>query len=324
MEGIEGSRVEDKAMVSRQIDLVINRTARRYARRPALLDDVHAIAKGACQVHVSTSLTELDDICAELGARGSDLVLFSGGDGTLMAGASALVRHFAQPPALAPIPAGTACTVARNWGLYGETRTCLRRMLNGPRRLIARPSLAVTSTEDGIRCPRIGFIVGSGLVAKFFSIYEERGAPGYLGAAMLVARIFAESLVGGPMARRVLEPLSCTLVVNGRELLPPAWSLICSAVVPNLGIHMLLTHRAGEDPLRPHLVATPMPPGKLGPRAPWVLAGQSIGGPDLVDELVDGFELRFAGHGPWVLDGELLQASQVSVRAGPLLTVATP
>jgi hypothetical protein len=105
---------------------------------------------------------------------------------------------------------------------------------------------------------------------------------------------------------------------------PEAWSLVCCSVVKNLGIGMLVTYRGGDDALRPHLVATPMTPAQLGPRAPLVLAGRSLGGPHHVDELVEHFSLRFPDSGPFVLDGELLDARRVEVRAGPRLRVAMP
>jgi hypothetical protein len=87
---------------------------------------------------------------------------------------------------------------------------------------------------------------------------------------------------------------------------------------------MLLTYRGGEDPERPHLVATPMRPRQLGPRAHRVLAGWPIGGPDHVDALVRRFSVRFDAEGPFVLDGELLEASRVDVGPGPRLRIAVP
>jgi hypothetical protein len=176
---------------------------------------------------------------------------------------------------------------------------------------------------DGDR-QRLGFIVGTGLVAQFFRLYYQRGAPGYRGSAALVTRIFLESFYGGAMARRVLTPLPCSLSVNDVVQPPEAWSLVCCAVVKNLGIGMLLTYRGGDDALRPHLVATPMTPAQLGPRAPLVLAGRSLGGPHHVDELVEHFRIGFGDSGPFVLDGELLYAQSVEVRAGPTLSVAMP
>jgi hypothetical protein len=208
--------------------------------------------------------------------------------------------------------------------VHGQPDAALERLLEGPRRVALRPSLRVTTREaDGSSRERVGFIVGSGLVAQFFGLYYERGAPGYGGSARLVAQIFAESFVGGAMARRVLAPMACELSVDGETLEVPAWSLICASVVRNLGIHMLLTHRAGEDPHRPHLVATPLPPRQLGPRAPLVLAGRALGGDHNVDQLVQHFRIRFPERGAFVLDGELLEAAEVEVEAGPRLRIVT-
>ena len=170
---------------------------------------------------------------------------------------------------------------------------------------------------------RIGFIFGTGLVARFFEIYYADGARGYPGAARIVARIFAESFYGGAYARRVLDPLPCTIEVEGRRLDPEAWSLVCSSVVPDLGIHMRVTYRAGEDLDRPHLVASPLPSRSLGPRAPLVLAGKRIGGEGHFDDLVRDFTVRFDrdGGGPYVLDGDMLRAPAVLVSAGPRIDV---
>jgi diacylglycerol kinase (ATP) len=308
-----------------RIDLVLNRRARAFERRPELLARMADVARGRCALHATASPDELAAVACELAARGTDLVLLAGGDGSLMAGTTALVRAFgADLPPISPVPAGTAGTIARNWGIAGDPVECLARVLERPRRLVPRPSLRVR--EEGVAgvVERTGFIVGTGLVARFFGVYYERGAPGYQGSAKLVARIFLESFVGGPLAARVLDPLPCELHVDGERLDPEAWSLVCCATIKNLGIHMLLTYRGGDDPSRPHLVATPMTPRQLGPRAPWVLAGKSFGGPGHVDRLVGSFSIRFAESGPYVLDGELLSAHEVTVSAGPLLTIATP
>lgn len=302
-----------------RIDLVVNQTARGHARDPALLDRMARVADGRCVVHATRSLADLGAACDVIAEQSSGLVILSGGDGTLMAGVSALFdRLGAAMPPVAPLSAGTAGTVARNWGVVGEPLAQLTALLDGPRRLREMPTLRV-STEAG---SRVGFIFGTGLVARFFRIYESRGAPGYAGAARLVTRIFLESFVGGPMAREVLDPLPCRLFVDGEPMAPEAWSLVCAAVVQNLGINMRLTYRAGEDPDRPHLVASALPARALGPRAPRVLRGASLGGPDLVDDLAREVAIEFPRRGPYVLDGELLEAERVTVTAGPRLTVA--
>jgi transposase-like protein len=322
-----------------RIDVIANTTARRYAARPALVAELRAACAGVAVVHETSSIAELDRAVAAIAARGTDLCVLSGGDGTFMAGVTALARAFGDDglPRLALVPGGTVATVARNWGMVGDPLAVTRRLLADPTRLrfTARPTLRVeaTSVEATSTAPeerradvRIGFIFGTGLVANFFDVYYAQGARGYAGAARIVARIFAESFWGGPLARRVLDPMPCSIEVEGRRLAPDAWSLVCASVVPDLGIHMRVTYRAAEDPTRPHLVASALTSSRLGPRAPLVLAGRRIGGPGHFDDLAREFVVRFPDGSPgaYVLDGDVLRARSVRVCAGPIVQIAEP
>lgn len=308
------------------MDVIVNMNARLLQRDPGLLARLRAVAAGRARVHVTRSLPELAETCRTLAAAGTERVALAGGDGSLMAGVTALASvlgNDALPP-IAPLPGGTVGTVARNWGIKGDPAVQLAALLAGPTRRLQSPTLRVCATgADGVNTTRIGFIFGTGLVARFFELYYEQGARGYGGAARIVSRVFGESFVGGPTALRVLTPLPCELSVEGRTLAERAWSLVCCSVVRNLGLHMMVSYRAGEDPRRPHLVATPLSARQLGPRLPLVLAGRPLGGAGHVDGLVDRFEVRFAHTGPYVLDGELIGCQKVTVSAGPELTVVT-
>jgi diacylglycerol kinase family enzyme len=309
-------------------DVIVNTTAHRFARQPSLVERMRRACSGAAAMHDTATLAELEAAIAAIAARGTDLVVLSGGDGTFMAGVTALARAFGEDklPRIALVPGGTVATVARNWGTAGEPTEVLGALLRDPERttFVPRPTLRVEATTGGGGSEaRLGFIFGTGLVASFFDVYYARGAKGYQGAARIVARIFVESFYGGPLARKVLDPVPCTIEVDGRRLRPDAWSLVCAAVVRDLGIHMLVTYRAGEDLQRPHLVASALPSRELGPRAPLVLAGRRIGGRDHFDDLVGAFVVEFPdASGPYVLDGDVLRASSVRVSAGPVIHVA--
>jgi hypothetical protein len=321
-----------------RIDVVVNTTAQRHSTRPAILDRMRRLCAGAASIHATSTLAELHEVVRGIAGRGSDLVILSGGDGSFMAGVTALARAFGEDrlPRVGLLPGGTVATVARNWGMRGDPAALLRRVLGsrGDLRAVRRPTLRVAGTLGGVVDERIGFMFGTGLVARFFDVYYADGGRGYAAAAKIVARIFAESFWNGAYARRVLDPLPCWIEVEGRALGPDAWSLVCAAVVRDLGIHMLVTYRAGEDPARPHLVASALGPRALGPRAPLVLAGRSIGGRDHFDDLVGDFVVRFAesamvngerrpAPGPYVLDGDVLRADSVRVSAGPAIEVVT-
>ena len=308
-----------------RIDVIVNATARRHAAHPRLLRRIRELGEGRASVHATQSFADLDAAVQAIASRGSDLVLLSGGDGTFMAGVTAIARAFgeASMPRIGLVPGGTVAPVARNFGTVGQPDAVLARLLRAPDRLreVARPTLRVRGETGGREEERIGFIFGTGLVASFFDVYYEGGARGYAGAARIVARIFAESFWGGPLARRVLDPMPCTIEVEGKPLAPSAWSLVCAAVVRDLGIHMRVTYRAGEDHERPHLVASPLSSRALGPRAPLVLAGKRIGGRGHFDDLARDFVVRFPQVGPYVLDGDVLHAERVRVSAGPVLRV---
>lgn len=309
-----------------RIDIIVNTRARRNAHDPGILPRTRRLAEGRARVHPTANLAELDAAAREIATRGSDLVILSGGDGSFMAGVTALARAAGDGglPALAFLPGGTVATLARNWGMHGEPTALLRRILALGREIVTtpRPTLRVTAaTGDAIE-ERTGFMFGTGLVARFFDLYYRAGAGGYTAALRIAARVFVESLYGGAYARRVLDPLPCAIEVQGHRLPPSAWSLVCAAVVRDLGLHMRVNYRAGEDPSRVHLVASPLPARELGPRAPLVLAGRPIGGEGHFDDLVTEFTVSFpGGPGPYVLDGDMLRADRVEVRPGPRIQV---
>jgi diacylglycerol kinase family enzyme len=278
-------------------------------------------------VHATSHVDELGAICEQIAHHSSDLVVLSGGDGSFMAGVTALSRAFGPRslPRIALLPGGTVATVARNFGSKGSPVVLLEQLLSSPRACatVRSATLRVRQTLGAETIERIGFIFGTGLVARFFDVYYSDGGHGYGGAARIAARIFVDSFYGGPYARRVLTPMPCTIDTDGKRLDGRAWSLVCAAVVRDLGIGMKVNYRAGEDLERVHLVASQLSPHALGPRAPLVLLGKPIGGQGHVDELVHSFDVRFSPDGPYVLDGDILRATEISVSAGPQIDVVT-
>lgn len=323
------------------IAIILNRRARRLAEggtgSRGLIDALRARRPGV-RVIETRSISELDAAAEELARDVPDAVVLAGGDGSYMAGVTALARAFTAAgrgedtlPAIGLAPGGTVSTVARNWGFLGggllsggerDAARYVSRLLDA-----AAAGRAVTTTRPTLRAAddrttRIGFIFGAGLVSRFFEVYDEEGSRGYRGAASIVARIFAGSFAGGALARRVLTPVPCTIVVDGTPAPFDAASLVCASVVPNLGIGMRLLYRAGEAQDRFHVVATPLGPALLGPQMPLVLAGRPLIGERRVDALARDLELGFPeGGDAYVLDGELLRAERVHVRAGPPLRI---
>lgn len=303
--------------------VIVNRRARHLAQEGAVLTAIRDAARGRATVHETWSLPELDSVARDIATQGARAVVLAGGDGAYMAGVTALERAFGDAlPSIALAPGGTVSTVARNWGFRGAMATyagsLVRAVADGSACATRVPTLRV---RDASGAGRVGFIFGAGLVASFFEAYYAGNTLGTAAAARIVARIFAGALVGLGSARRILTPVAATVAVNGAACPPRAWSLITASVVEDLGLHMRLNYRAGEDPNRFHVVASPLGSRALGAQLPLVLAGRRLVGRDHVDALARTLDVGFPNEGAYVLDGELLRSSRVTIVGGPQLSL---
>jgi diacylglycerol kinase family enzyme len=306
----------------------VNPNAGGFRRDPSLIGRLRAEVGYSSDVLITQNDGDLARAArAALGVPRRAIVL-CGGDGTYLSGVTALVRAAEGKP-LPPLVlarGGTVSIVARNWGGRESLLETARRVTTRPDslRVTPRPTLAVVDDDpqsDGAK--RVGFTFGTGLVARFFEEYERLGADGNRTALGIVLRTFAASLTGGAYSKRILAPLPCTIAVDGTALAPDAYSLVVSSVLRDVGLHMLVTHRGGEDPRRPHLVASPLSPSKLGPQWPRVALGKPLRGRDNFDGLVGTFTVDFGGaRGRYILDGDAFPATKVTVTAGPVIPVA--
>ena len=308
------------------VHVIVNRRARRLDANGALLRAIRGFA-GRATLHETRSLEELERAARAIAAAGARAVILAGGDGSYTAGVTALRGAFqGDLPPIGLAGGGTVSTVARNVGLRGDGAKYTERLIDaairGAARERAHPTLHVADAKGA---SRTGFIFGTGLVAQFFDVYDAAPRQGYAEAGRIVARIFAGSFTGGALARRILTPMPCTLDVDGARAPATAYSLIVSSVVRDLGLHMHVVHRAGEDPHRVHLVASPLGARGLGPQLPLVLAGRRLLGRDHVDTLAATFRVTFTGDvAKYVLDGDAHAAPWVDVSAGPVLRLLTP
>jgi diacylglycerol kinase (ATP) len=305
-----------------KVDVIVNRCAHHLVGDAGTRGSLLRAARGRATLHETRSLEELAQVTRSLAERGTDAVILAGGDGSYMAGTTALHDAFGDAmPRVGFAPGGTVSTVARNWGFRGSEKAYSARIVraaaNGTARVTRRPTLRVRDEHGG---DRVGFIFGAGLVANFFDAYYADGKLGYGAAARIVARIFAGSFYGGALASKVLARAPAALVVDGEPAAPRAWSLVAASVVRDLGLRMHVLYRAAEREDRFHLVASPLPAGALGPQLPRVLLGQPLRGEGHVDVLAAEAELTFeGGRGTYVLDGDVFTTSRARVSAGPVL-----
>ncbi|MBN1610887.1 MAG: hypothetical protein JW940_29925 [Polyangiaceae bacterium] len=304
--------------------LILNPHARRLHRDPELVARLERVAEGRAPMLVTETLADLDLACATMAGQPPDQVLVCGGDGTVMSAITALWRAFGPRPLprLVLVPAGTVSTTARRFSGHADPLQLVDQALAGALAATSRqPTLEVTEPDAAAR---LGFTFGTGLVARFFERYDAATHRGRLRAAAIVARTLLGSLVGDAYARSVLEPVACTLRADELVLRARAFSLVVASVLKNVGLGMRVTYRAGEDPMRPHVVASALVPRRLGPQLWRVLLGRRLRGEGGFDGLVHELGLEFHEPTSYVLDGERFVASAVTVRAGPVVEIAVP
>ena len=94
-----------------QVGIVVNALAREFRVRPGCIESIAQVAAGRAEVAVTRSLAELDSVARSLVVRGFERVVLCGGDGSHMAGVTAVlaaVAPGARAPAFALAPGGTA------------------------------------------------------------------------------------------------------------------------------------------------------------------------------------------------------------------------
>jgi diacylglycerol kinase (ATP) len=315
--------------MKRAIDVIINRNAGRLAKGSALRDAIVAAAHGGgARVYETRNLDDLAAAAREIASRGTDGVVLAGGDGSAMAGLSALDRAHpaAGIPPVAFVAAGSVCTISHNLGGRGDPKSWMERAIcaacRGTARAHRRPTLRVRDDAGG---DRVGFIFGTGLVSRFFEIYDAAPRRGLAAAARIAGRIFVGSFVGSPLARHVLNPAPYTIAVDGMTHPARTWSLVLASVLRDVGLHLVVTYRAGEELERFHVVASGVRPLALGPQLPRVLAGRPLVGKPRVDALARSLSVSFGVAGDaYVLDGEVIRAHAACIDAGPAIQVLSP
>src|ERR1019366_7805919 len=98
------------------------------------------------------------------------------------------------------------------------------------------------------------------------------------------------------------------------------WSLVLASVVRDVGLHLLVPYRAGEELERFHLVASGLAVRALAEQLPRVLVGRPLVGEPRIDSLARSLRIAFEGvDGGYVLDGDVFWARAATVEAGPVL-----
>lgn len=303
-------------MAPRRIVLLVNARARHVARDPGLAGRLRRAVGDLGVVLVTSRPDEVQGALATAGPLDDAVVAVCGGDGTGVFALSAL-RGLSGERALPPVallPAGTVNTIAKSLGAHGRPEQVLGALVERVRRgqaLSARQHTTIVAND------RVGFIFGAGLVSNFFALYNDTGTAGRLWAAAQIGRIFVGSFVGSRFAARIIDPVPARLVVDGAPCPLSRVSLLLASTLTDVGLGLKVTYRAGEAPDAFHVVGTDLPPRRLGPQLPRVLAGRRLRAEPLLDALARDVLLELPEGSSSLLDGELFPGASVRLQVGP-------
>jgi diacylglycerol kinase family enzyme len=225
-------------------------------------------------------------------------------------------------PRIVLIPLGTVNLAATRLGIVGRPETLLARALSTEASYVSEQS-TLEVTLDGKTY--VAFTFGTGLISHFFECYESEPKPSVGAAAKIFFRTFFGSLINSAYARRILSPVQSKLVVGHQELGELGLTLLVCSVFREVGLGLKPTYRASTVPGQLHLVASTLKAHRLGPLAYRVLKGQPLQKhprfPEVIDTLTSRFGLELAQTTRVVLDGDSVEAKNVTVTVGPTLSI---
>ncbi len=320
-----------------RLGIITNPRSYRNRLWPLAAQALRKAAPGAA-FYEAGSPSALAAIAQEVKAAGHEVVAIAGGDGTVQHVVTALDRALSGALPLLSLLGGGAYDSLAALGGKGDAEVRLRRLsvaLASGTPLSAEPggSEALRVVErDTLRVGgACGFRLGVGLPVVFVEAVYQAGGGRWAGLRTLV-RAANSSMMKGPFARALYQPLPFTVWVDGEEWPPlPLYGMVCSTVA-EAGLGLRPFRRALEQPGFFQVLGLTAGPRAFALELPRLLLGMPARHDRLLDGVGERVELRPSsqhvqggGGGAglrYLLDGELLDSpGPLSVGLGPRIRV---
>jgi diacylglycerol kinase (ATP) len=294
-----------------KIGLISNPRSQRNRR--GLQEIRHILADAPDIVHLATDASgELDEALSDFAARGVDLVLINGGDGTVQHVLTRLFeRHaFATPPLLGILPRGTANTTAADVGLRGKTAAAVRRVIAASRagtiadHVVERPVLRIENLAGEM--PQRGMMLGAGAIPDAIELCNRevygRGLKGDFGMGVTLAAILLGSVLGR-RSNGVLRPHDIGVMLDGGSEMRTDRLLVLATTLHRLILRSRPFWNYDAQPIRYTSIA--YPPEHLLSAAPKVMYGWRRDAlPPEIYHSKGARRLELRLEAPFTLDGE--------------------
>ncbi len=289
------------------------------------------VANADIRVFLTKNLSDLDKAREAIRTERPDFLVIIGGDGTIQMtlGKDEALLHYltsgGRPPQVVIVDLGTFNTIGKTLRIRPRhpiqaVKTFIEKIRRGhPLDTVHRHILSVNG--------KFAMIVGFGLAARFIAMYNEKPKRGIRRAivTMLLSlwNQFARHL---PFSKRrsIAEPfeVAWTFESDGVAIgQGEGWAtgLIASSL-EQVGMGIQATYRALERVEHFHVVLSNLNFWATALNLPNMFSGRPLIG-NKEDEVVTAATFRFKEPMPFMLDGEMQEATEaIEIRRGPLIT----
>jgi diacylglycerol kinase family enzyme len=305
------------------IGVVMNPHARGNRRHEGRTDRLAAIVGDSGVVRETEDFTQVDEVAHEFRERRIDILAVCGGDGSLFRALTAMVPAYGDEPLppLLPLRAGTINFVAASIGCRrGDPEHVLAHVVRDYRRgrthdVTERDSLRVNEVQ-------YGFVIGCGAVVNYLRAYYNGKRAGPLAAAGLLGRVVVSALLGGSLARGIVQPVEADVVCDGERVPFRVFTVMLAGTVEQVALGFTPLYLANRKRGYFQLVAGPIGAGGFLRRLVRLYRGFPTELAELYDNLAREAEIRFARPTHYMIDGDLLApVDALHVTVGPRLTM---
>lgn len=301
------------------LGVVINPRARCCRQNPNFEAQVKYTLGDLGPMVVAWDQAYVESTLRDWAARGINLVAIVGGDGTNLYSLTAIIRAYGETatPRIAFLGGGTNDITKRGFGFDGAPLELLERLIGFARATNALKTIAA----DILRINDLyAFFFGAGLVARFYQLYYESGAPSRLRAAQIAGLFIGSIALGLPRGKEFLTPVPCSVTLDG-DRFPGPHRVFLAAKMDRVAFGLRPTYRAREQLGRFHVLLANEPASTYAVQIPRLFQGRAFTGEKHIDRLASRMEIEFESDAPYMVDGELLKGRNVTVASGPILNI---
>jgi diacylglycerol kinase (ATP) len=307
------------------IGLITNPRSRVNQRDPGRARRLSHLVGSYGNAEATKTFDDLYRVCEEFKKERIDVLGISGGDGTLHHTLTAMIRTYGDEPLppVAILRGGTMNTIARSFGIFGETPQLTFELVDRHRRglLETIPWFEREILQVG---DAYGFIFGNGIIYNFLHEYYATGAPSPGTAAQLILRAAGSTMVRGPLARRIYKRFHARVVADGDRWACEDFITVAAAVVEQIGLGFKPFYRVHDEGSAFALLGIHTDAAGFVAELPNIMAGKPMRRDKVIDQ--SARHVVFEADEPleYIIDGDTYvqepgKMGSLTLRVGPRL-----